>query len=149
MQAGNVLVQWTYTMCALVIWLAQWQQGLHTWLLIPTNKQCSCCHSCLQHRNVPCYVINPTACCLVTLFLWSAVCQLIQLIPKFGVKASDMMIMGDNCLYVGHEFYINSFADKETFHAILYSVISDTFTTPKSLSHILLPLCHYLPCWYD
>ena len=47
-----------------------------------------------------------------------SVCQLIQLIPKFGVEVSGMMT-GDNCLHVGHEFYINSFADKETFHAIL------------------------------
>ena len=47
-----------------------------------------------------------------------SVCQVIQLIPKFGVEVSGMM-MGDNCLHVGREFYINSFADKETFHAIL------------------------------
>jgi len=44
--------------------------------------------------------------------------QVVQLVPRFGVKAPKEM-MGDNSLQVGHEFYINSFADKETFHAIL------------------------------
>ncbi|KAI6039085.1 hypothetical protein EDC04DRAFT_2568878 [Pisolithus marmoratus] len=44
--------------------------------------------------------------------------QVIQLIPKFGVKAPREMTC-DNCLDVGREFYLNSFADKETFHAIL------------------------------
>ena len=47
-----------------------------------------------------------------------SVCQVIQLIPKFGVEVSSIMT-GDNCLHVGCEFYINIFADKETFHAIL------------------------------
>ncbi|KIJ59743.1 hypothetical protein HYDPIDRAFT_32958 [Hydnomerulius pinastri MD-312] len=44
--------------------------------------------------------------------------QVIQLIPKFGAAASPEMTC-DNCLDVAREFYINSFADKETFHAIL------------------------------
>ncbi|KAL4072026.1 hypothetical protein J3A83DRAFT_4372007 [Scleroderma citrinum] len=42
----------------------------------------------------------------------------IQLVPKFGVDAPRNMTC-DNTLDVGREFYINSFADKETFHAIL------------------------------
>ncbi|KAF9220459.1 hypothetical protein BS17DRAFT_852137 [Gyrodon lividus] len=44
--------------------------------------------------------------------------QVVQLIPKFGAAASPEMTC-DNCLDVAREFYINSFADKETFHAIL------------------------------
>ena len=49
-----------------------------------------------------------------------SVCQVIQLIPKFSLKAPSEMV-GDNCLHLpaGCEFYINSFADKETFHAVL------------------------------
>ncbi|KAI6160973.1 hypothetical protein EDD17DRAFT_1460485, partial [Pisolithus thermaeus] len=39
--------------------------------------------------------------------------QVVQLIPKFGVKAPKEMTC-DNCLDVGREFYLNSFADKET-----------------------------------
>ncbi|KAL4065534.1 hypothetical protein V8B97DRAFT_2025692 [Scleroderma yunnanense] len=42
----------------------------------------------------------------------------IQLVPKFGVDAPRNMTC-DNTLDVGREFYINSFADKETFHATL------------------------------
>jgi len=46
--------------------------------------------------------------------------QVIQLVPKFSLKAPSEMV-GDNCLHlpVGCEFYNNSFADKETFHAVL------------------------------
>ncbi|KIJ57464.1 hypothetical protein HYDPIDRAFT_171680, partial [Hydnomerulius pinastri MD-312] len=44
--------------------------------------------------------------------------QVVQLIPKFGAVASLEMTC-DNSLDVAREFYINSFADKETFHAIL------------------------------
>ncbi|KIO01513.1 hypothetical protein M404DRAFT_16208 [Pisolithus tinctorius Marx 270] len=44
--------------------------------------------------------------------------QVVQLVPKFGVKSPRIMTC-DNCLDVGREFYINSFADKETFHAVL------------------------------
>ncbi|KAI6009474.1 hypothetical protein F5J12DRAFT_718989, partial [Pisolithus orientalis] len=47
-----------------------------------------------------------------------SICQVIQIIPKFGVKAPRGMTC-DNCLDVECEFYINSFVDKETFHAIL------------------------------
>ena len=44
--------------------------------------------------------------------------QVVQLVPKFGAQAPINMT-SDNCLDVGNEFYVNSFAEKETFHAIL------------------------------
>ena len=44
--------------------------------------------------------------------------QVVQLIPKFGSRVPEGMTC-DNSLEHGGEFYINSFADKETFHAIL------------------------------
>lgn len=44
--------------------------------------------------------------------------QVVQLIPKFGAVASPEMTC-DNSVDVAREFYVNSFANKETFHAIL------------------------------
>ncbi|KAG1802822.1 uncharacterized protein HD556DRAFT_1489651 [Suillus plorans] len=44
--------------------------------------------------------------------------QIIQLIPKFGREVSASMNC-DNSLQLAREFYVNNFADKETFHAIL------------------------------
>ena len=44
--------------------------------------------------------------------------QVVQLVPKFGAQVPVNM-MSDNCLDVGYKFYVNSFADKETFHAVL------------------------------
>ncbi|KIK16619.1 hypothetical protein PISMIDRAFT_113019 [Pisolithus microcarpus 441] len=44
--------------------------------------------------------------------------QVVQLIPKFSAQAPPEMTC-DNSLEVGHEFYVNGFADKEIFHAIL------------------------------
>ncbi|KAG1866444.1 hypothetical protein C8R48DRAFT_600483 [Suillus tomentosus] len=44
--------------------------------------------------------------------------QVIQLIPKFGREVSAAMNC-DNSLQLAREFYVNNFADKETFHAIL------------------------------
>ncbi|KAH7910711.1 hypothetical protein BJ138DRAFT_1087120 [Hygrophoropsis aurantiaca] len=44
--------------------------------------------------------------------------QVIQLVPKFGKEISPTLD-SENSLEVAREFYINNFADKETFHAIL------------------------------
>ncbi|KAI5982229.1 hypothetical protein EDD15DRAFT_2181328 [Pisolithus albus] len=44
--------------------------------------------------------------------------SLVQLVPKFGAHAPSEMTC-DNCLEVGREFYVNGFAGKEIFHAIL------------------------------
>jgi hypothetical protein len=44
--------------------------------------------------------------------------QVVQLVPKFG-KYADAALTKDNSIEIGREYYINSFADKETFHAIL------------------------------
>ena len=46
------------------------------------------------------------------------VCQVIELVPKFGSSVPQNMTC-DNSLELGGDFYVNSFADKETFHAIL------------------------------
>lgn len=45
------------------------------------------------------------------------VCQVIQLVPKFGPTVPPAMTC-DNSLEVVTDFYVNSFVDKETFHAI-------------------------------
>lgn len=44
--------------------------------------------------------------------------RVVQLVPKFGSAAPNNMTC-DNSLEIGREFYINSFVDKEIFHAIL------------------------------
>jgi hypothetical protein len=44
--------------------------------------------------------------------------QLVQLVPKFGQHA-DTTLTKDNSMEIGSDYYINNFADKETFHAIL------------------------------
>ena len=46
------------------------------------------------------------------------VCQVVQLVPKFGSGVPSIMTC-DNSLELLGEFYVNSFADKEVFHAIL------------------------------
>jgi hypothetical protein len=38
--------------------------------------------------------------------------------PKFG-RYADMMLTKENSTEIGKDYYINNFADKETFHAIL------------------------------
>ncbi|KAG2144681.1 uncharacterized protein EDB93DRAFT_1087448, partial [Suillus bovinus] len=50
--------------------------------------------------------------------LLESVCQVIQLIPKFGKEVSASINCNNN-LQLAQEFYVNNFADKETFHAIL------------------------------
>ncbi|KAI6098385.1 hypothetical protein EDD16DRAFT_1451732, partial [Pisolithus croceorrhizus] len=44
--------------------------------------------------------------------------QVVQLVPRFGAQMPPGMTC-DNCLETGQEFYINIFADKEVFHAVL------------------------------
>jgi hypothetical protein len=44
--------------------------------------------------------------------------QIVQLIPKFGAVADPAFTM-NNSAEIGREYYLNNFADKETFHAIL------------------------------
>jgi hypothetical protein len=44
--------------------------------------------------------------------------QVIELIPKFGREVPSSMNC-DNSLQLAREFFVNNFADKETFHAIL------------------------------
>ncbi|KAG1724322.1 uncharacterized protein EDB91DRAFT_1255279 [Suillus paluster] len=44
--------------------------------------------------------------------------QVIELIPKFG-REVPLSMNRDNSLQLAREFYVNNFADKETFHAIL------------------------------
>ena len=44
--------------------------------------------------------------------------DVMQLVPKHSGKVPADMTC-NNCLELGREFYVNSFADKEVFHAIL------------------------------
>ncbi|KAG1816300.1 hypothetical protein DFJ58DRAFT_712213 [Suillus subalutaceus] len=67
----------------------------------------------LVHRHVR---SNNTA--LGDIVPLESVHQVIQLIPKFGQQVSASMNC-DNSLQLAREFYVNNFADKETFHAIL------------------------------
>lgn len=55
---------------------------------------------------------------LGNIVLLDNVCQVVQLIPKFGARALLNMTC-NNSLEIVKEFYVNSFADKEMFHAIL------------------------------
>ncbi|KAH7908791.1 hypothetical protein BJ138DRAFT_1012076, partial [Hygrophoropsis aurantiaca] len=45
--------------------------------------------------------------------------QVLQLVPKFGSSDVSEEMTCDNVLDVCREFYVNNFANKETFHAIL------------------------------
>ncbi|KAG1802576.1 hypothetical protein EV424DRAFT_1331381 [Suillus variegatus] len=67
----------------------------------------------LVHR---CIHLNNTA--LGDIVPLESVRQVIQLIPKFGREVSAAMNC-DNSLQLAREFYVNNFADKETFHVIL------------------------------
>ncbi|KAF9222828.1 hypothetical protein BS17DRAFT_836007 [Gyrodon lividus] len=78
-------------------------------IIIPTPKiDIFLVHHCLRSNKLPLGDIIPM----------DSVCQVVQLIPKFGAAALLEMTC-DNCLDIARQFYINSFADKETFHAIL------------------------------
>lgn len=44
--------------------------------------------------------------------------EIVELVPKFG-RYADERLTCNNCLELGDEFYLNNFAGKETFHAIL------------------------------
>ena len=44
--------------------------------------------------------------------------EIVELIPKFGARMADGLNC-DNSLDHSDSFYLNNFADKETFHAIL------------------------------
>lgn len=44
--------------------------------------------------------------------------QAIQLVPKFG-RFADTKLTKDNSMEIGKDFYVNSYASKDTFHAIL------------------------------
>lgn len=46
------------------------------------------------------------------------ICEFVELVPKFGKRMSDE-INSDNSLELVKSFYVNHFAGKETFHAIL------------------------------
>ncbi|KAG1877527.1 hypothetical protein F4604DRAFT_1580762, partial [Suillus subluteus] len=48
----------------------------------------------------------------------SSVHQVIELIPKFG-REVPLSMNCNNSLQLAREFYVNNFADKETFHTIL------------------------------
>ena len=56
--------------------------------------------------------------CLGNIVKLDDVRQVIQPILKFGCRVPEQMTC-NNSLELGGEFYVNSFADKETFHAIL------------------------------
>jgi hypothetical protein len=44
--------------------------------------------------------------------------EIIELVPRFGTKM-DKQLNCDNSVKIPDTFYMNNFADKETFHAIL------------------------------
>ena len=44
--------------------------------------------------------------------------EIIELVPHFGAKM-DGRLDCNNSLEIGDNFYLNNFADKDTFHAIL------------------------------
>jgi hypothetical protein len=44
--------------------------------------------------------------------------EVVELVPRFGARMDDAMDC-DNCLEISDSFFLNNFADKETFHAIL------------------------------
>ena len=44
--------------------------------------------------------------------------EIVELVPCFGVKM-DGRLDCNNSLEIGDSFYLNNFANKDTFHAIL------------------------------
>jgi hypothetical protein len=44
--------------------------------------------------------------------------EVVELVPRFGARM-DEQLNCDNSLDIPESFYLNNFADKETFHAIL------------------------------
>jgi hypothetical protein len=46
------------------------------------------------------------------------VCKVVELVPRFSARM-DHAVDCDNCPETSDSFYLNNFADKETFHTIL------------------------------
>ena len=46
------------------------------------------------------------------------VCEVVELVPQYGSKM-DSRLNANTSLELAENFYLNNFADKETFHAIL------------------------------
>ena len=47
-----------------------------------------------------------------------SICEIVQLVPVFGAKM-DTQFNSNTSLDLAQEFYLNNFANKNTFHAIL------------------------------
>jgi len=52
------------------------------------------------------------------IFCLKDVRDIVQLVPQFGVRMDDWLT-SNNSLEIPDTFYLNNFADKENFHAIL------------------------------
>ena len=46
------------------------------------------------------------------------VVQLVELIPVFETKISGAEVSSENCLHTYQEYYVNSFADKQTYNVL-------------------------------
>jgi hypothetical protein len=46
------------------------------------------------------------------------VVQPVELIPVFETKVPGVEVSSENCLHAYDQYYVNSFADKETFNVI-------------------------------
>jgi hypothetical protein len=46
------------------------------------------------------------------------VVQPVELIPVFETKVPGVEVSSGNCLHAYNQYYVNSFADKETFNVI-------------------------------
>ena len=52
------------------------------------------------------------------IFRLTDIMEIVELVPRFGARM-DEQINCDNSLEIPDTFYLNNFADKENFHAIL------------------------------
>jgi hypothetical protein len=59
--------------------------------------------------------INVTCCAVVPM---TDVVQPVELIPVFETKVPGVEVSSENCLHAYDQYYVNSFADKETFNVV-------------------------------
>ena len=52
------------------------------------------------------------------IYLLTDIREIVELVPRFGSKMDDCLDC-DNLLEISENFYMNNFANKENFHAIL------------------------------
>jgi hypothetical protein len=79
--------------------------------------------SVLSHWVLPYFAVAsaPFETCLLERFTVIPVTEVVyalELVPVFDTRIPEIELSSATCLDAYHEYYVNSFADKETHHAL-------------------------------